>query len=58
MPKNVILKLKSWLTFPFIRHTKYDRKMVEMLLILTVGVKNVQPEHINDYVTDFIRSES
>lgn len=47
--------MKSWLTFPFIRHTKYDRKLVELLLILTIGVENVSRANIDDDIMAFIR---
>lgn len=55
LPKAVVDKFLAWLTFPFIRHTKYDRKVVESLLILTVGVENVTLASISDEVKTFIR---
>lgn len=50
----VITKALGWLTFPFNRHTKYDRKLVESLLILSVGSTNITSDRIDQDVKKFI----
>lgn len=57
LPKQFLNKVQSWTTFPFCRHTKYDRKIVESILILTIGSTNINAETIDENVKNFIRGK-
>lgn len=54
VPKAVIEKIRSLATKPFDVGEKYDKKIVELLLIVCVGTTVVSADKINKDVRDFV----
>lgn len=54
VPKIVINEIRSLATKPFDTAARYDKKVVDLLLIICVGTKNVTDDKITQPVRDFV----
>lgn len=57
MPKVVIEKIRSLATKPFDVGEKYDKKIVDLLLIICVGTKIGTEDELNGCVRDFVNDK-
>lgn len=53
LDKSILTKFRAWSTNPFYKNEKYDKSVVDILLVLTVGTSAVASK-IDDDIVDFI----